>query len=49
MVIGPWGQVIAEAEDDKPQVVMASLDLEEVANARAAIAQLRHDREFEGP
>jgi predicted amidohydrolase len=49
MVIGPWGQVIAEAEGDAPQVVTATLDLEEVAAARAAIAQLRHDREFEGP
>ena len=49
LVVGPWGEVIARAEDDKPQVVMARLDLEEVAAARAAIAQLRHDREFEGP
>jgi len=49
LVVGPWGEVIARADDDKPQVVMASLDLEEVAAARAAIAQLRHDREFEGP
>jgi predicted amidohydrolase len=49
LVIGPWGEVIARAEDDKPQVILASLDLEEVAAARAAIAQLRHDREFEGP
>jgi predicted amidohydrolase len=49
LVIAPWGEVIARAEDDKPQVITASLDLEEVANARAAIAQLRHDREFAGP
>jgi deaminated glutathione amidase len=49
LVVGPWGEVIARAEDDKPQVITASLDLEEVAAARAAIAQLRHDREFEGP
>jgi hypothetical protein len=41
--------VIAQAEDDSPQVVLANLDLEEVAAARAAIAQLQHDREFEGP
>jgi predicted amidohydrolase len=49
MVINPWGQVIAAAEDDRPQVVMATIDLDEVAAARAAIAQLQHDREFEGP
>jgi predicted amidohydrolase len=49
LVIGPWGQIIAQAEGDSPQVIFASLDLEEVAAARAAIAQLQHDREFEGP
>jgi predicted amidohydrolase len=49
LVVGPWGEVIARADDDKPQVVTARLDLAEVAVARAAIAQLRHDREFEGP
>ena len=49
LVVAPWGQVIAQAEGDAPQVVMASLDLDEVASARAAIAQLRHDREFVGP
>lgn len=49
LVIGPWGEVIARAENDQPQVIAATLDLEEVATARAAIAQLQHDREFEGP
>jgi predicted amidohydrolase len=49
LVIGPWGQVIAEAKDDAPQVVFAALNLEEVGRARAAIAQLSHDREFTGP
>jgi predicted amidohydrolase len=49
LVVGPWGEVIARADDDTPQVVYARLDLAEVAAARAAIAQLRHDREFEGP
>ena len=49
MVVGPWGEVVAELDHDEPGVLFADLDLEEVAAARAAVAQLRHDREFEGP
>lgn len=49
LVVDPWGKVIAAASDDRPQVVTARLDLAAVGRARAAIAQLRHDREFTGP
>jgi predicted amidohydrolase len=49
LVVGPWGQIIAAAADDRPQVITARIDLAEVAAARAAIAQLKHDREFTGP
>lgn len=48
-VVGPWGEVIARRDDDTPGVVLATLDLDAVDRARAAVPQLRHDREFAGP
>ena len=40
MAVAPWGEVIALADHDEPGVVMADLDLAEVAKARAAIPAL---------
>jgi predicted amidohydrolase len=48
-IVGPWGQVLAKAEDDEPGVVLAELDLEEVDKARAAIPALVNDRDFSAP
>jgi len=49
MVVSPWGEVIALADNDGPGVIRASLDLAEVARARASIPALRHDRTFAAP
>jgi predicted amidohydrolase len=49
LVVAPWGEVIAASKGDEPGVVFADLDLSQVAKARAAIQQLKHDREFVGP
>jgi predicted amidohydrolase len=49
MVVSPWGEIIAQAAHDEPAVVRASLDLAEVARARASIPSLTHDRAFAGP
>ncbi len=49
LIVNPWGEVIARAEDDEPGVVAAELDLDEVARARAAIPALRNDRVFSSP
>ena len=49
LIVDPWGRVLAQAEDDAPQVVVADLDLAEVDRVRAAIPALRHDRAFAGP
>lgn len=49
MAITPWGEVIARADHDEPCVVMADLDLAEVAKARAAIPALVNARPFAGP
>jgi predicted amidohydrolase len=46
LVIGPWGEVIASLDHDHPDVLFATLDLSEVARARAALPQLKHDRDI---
>ena len=43
------GEVIAKLDHDNPGVLFATLDLEAVDRARAAIPQLAHDREFGAP
>ncbi len=49
MVVAPWGEVVARLDDDEPGVLFATLDLDAVAKARAAVPQLTHDREFAAP
>lgn len=46
MIINPWGEVMARLDHDHPAVLMADIDLSEVARARTAIPQLQHDRTF---
>ena len=48
-IIGPWGEILAKAEDDEPGVVIAELDLDAVAKARAAIPAMANDRAFAQP
>jgi predicted amidohydrolase len=49
LVVAPWGEVIAKLDHDEPAVLHATLDLDQVARARAAIPQLQHERSFVGP
>jgi len=49
MVVAPWGEVIALADHDEPCALVADLDLEAVAKARAAIPVLTNERPFTGP
>ena len=49
MVVAPWGEVLALADHDEPAVLMADLDLAEVAKARQAIPALKNERPFTGP
>ena len=49
IIVGPWGEVLAKAEDDEPGVIVAELDLEAVAKARTAIPALVNDRDFARP
>jgi predicted amidohydrolase len=48
-VVGPWGEILARSDDDTPGILLATLDLDAVDRARAAVPQLRHDREFVSP
>jgi predicted amidohydrolase len=46
LIVDPWGRVLAEG-GDTPGVVMAEIDLAEVAKARGRIPSLQHGRRFE--
>lgn len=46
MVIDPWGEVVARLDHDRPDVLMAEIDLSRVEKARLALPQLTHDRPF---
>jgi predicted amidohydrolase len=46
LIVDPWGRVLAEADHDEPGVVIADIDLAEVAQARARIPNLKNVREF---
>jgi predicted amidohydrolase len=45
LVIGPWGDVIADGGTEVG-VIYADLDLNEIEKARSAIPALKHDRQF---
>jgi predicted amidohydrolase len=45
LVIGPWGEIIADGGADVG-IVHAELDLNEIEKARSAIPALKHDRSY---
>ncbi len=49
LVIAPWGEILAEAADEEPGVLIADLDLTDVAKARQAIPALKNERAFAAP
>jgi predicted amidohydrolase len=46
LIVDPWGRILAEGGTE-PGIVMAEIDLEEVAKARAKVPSLQHGRRFE--
>jgi predicted amidohydrolase len=48
LIVGPWGEVLAEAGTD-PGVIYADIDPAASVAARAKLPSLRHGRDFEGP
>lgn len=49
MIIDPWGKVLAQLDHDEPGLIIADLDLDEVASARARIPAWQGGREFKAP
>ncbi|MGE3969117.1 MAG: carbon-nitrogen hydrolase family protein [Dongiaceae bacterium] len=49
LVVSPWGEILAEGSADRPEVVLAEIDPAKVAEARAMIPALTHDRPFAPP
>ncbi len=48
LIINPWGKVLADGGEG-PGVVQATIELDEVAAARARIPSLSHDRDYRRP
>lgn len=48
LAVGPWGEVLADGGSDTG-VIMVTLDLKAVNEARSRIPSLSHDRSFNGP
>jgi predicted amidohydrolase len=48
LIVGPWGEILAEAGTD-PGFVSAELDLDEIAAVRERLPSLHHDRPFSLP
>nr|WP_070961295.1 carbon-nitrogen hydrolase family protein [Hyphomonas sp. Mor2] len=46
LIVSPWGEVLAEASGDTPGVIVADLDLTQVAKARSRIPALHNDQEI---
>ena len=46
LIVSPWGDVLAEKADDEPGVIVADIDLDAVAKARARIPSLGNDRKL---
>jgi predicted amidohydrolase len=46
LIIGPWGDVIAELPHDEPGIVLARIDPEEAVKARQRIPAIANERDF---
>jgi predicted amidohydrolase len=49
LIIAPWGEILAEADNAEPGVITATLDLDQVASVRSKIPALTHDRAYTPP
>jgi predicted amidohydrolase len=47
LIVAPWGEVLAEGSGAEPGVIVADVDPAKVAEARARIPSLQHDRPFQ--
>jgi len=49
LIIDPWGKVLAKLDHDEPGYIVADLDLDAVADARAKIPAWQGGRAFDAP
>jgi predicted amidohydrolase len=49
MIVDPWGKIVAKLDSDEPGFIVADLDLDKVAEARAKIPAWQGGREFINP
>ena len=49
LVVDPWGEIFGELDHDEPGVLITMLKLDKVAEARAKIPCLAHDRTYTKP
>jgi predicted amidohydrolase len=47
LIVGPWGEVLAEADGDEPGVILADIDTTKADEARTRIPNLALDQPFE--
>lgn len=47
LIIDPWGRILAEKADDEPGVIIADIDLAEVAVARGKVPNLKNARPYD--
>ncbi len=45
LIVAPWGEILAEGGVD-PGIIIADIDMAQVADARARVPSLQHDRDF---
>jgi len=48
LIVSPWGAILADA-GEQPGYIMATLDLDQVSEARGKVPSLEHDRAFIRP
>jgi predicted amidohydrolase len=49
LIVGPWGEILAEADGNAPGMILADIDPMQSAKVRAQLPSLSHDRPFQGP
>lgn len=49
LIVGPWGDIRAELNNDEPGYILADIDVDDVAAARSKIPAWQHDLHFRSP
>ncbi len=49
LIVDPWGEILAEGDDEAEDIIVADIDLSRVEQVRQRLPALQHDRSFSGP